>query len=161
MLATTISRTSQEDPLSPILSPFSSSYSSSSPLHLLGSEARNTTNKMERTRVCHGDRRRPLVAEGLQGGRDGKEHQGAGAADDAGPEEGGLLARGPAPVPEGTGPELRRRVGHFFGFLISLSPFAYGSNCKLVDRGWGRPGGFERWPYSIELSVLSYNEECT
>lgn len=68
------------------------------------------------TRVCLGDGLRVVVAEAVPDGRDDGHHDGAGAAYDAGPEEGGTLARCPAPVAEGLLPEEGRSAGHFVTF---------------------------------------------
>lgn len=69
--------------------------------------------RRRRTRVGLGDGRRVGVAQAVADGRDDDHGDGAGGADDAGPEEGGALARGPAPVAEGCLPEEGRWSGHF------------------------------------------------
>lgn len=65
-----------------------------------------------RTGVCHGNRLRVWVAEAVSNGRYDGQHNGAGASKDAGPKEGGTLARCPAPVSEGLLPEEGRAAGH-------------------------------------------------
>lgn len=66
-----------------------------------------------RTWVGRGYRLRVVVPEGVSDRRHDSEGDWAEGTDHAGPEEGGALARRPAPVPDGLLPEEGRSAGHF------------------------------------------------
>jgi hypothetical protein len=67
-----------------------------------------------RTWVGRGYRLRVVVPEGVSDGRHDGQGDGAEGTDHAGPEEGGALARRPAPVADGRLPEEGRSAGHFW-----------------------------------------------
>lgn len=63
------------------------------------------------TGVCHGDRLRVNVTESPAERGKSDERDGAHRADQEGVEDRRLLVRGPADVPQGSGPKLRGRHG--------------------------------------------------
>lgn len=86
-----------------------------------------------RTRVGCGYRLRVVVSEGVSDGRHNGKGDGAESTDHAGPEEGGALARRPAPVSDGRLPEEGRSSGHFGCFGDgSLEDTERGSGIGLV-----------------------------
>lgn len=82
-----------------------------------------TERKEERkhTRISQRNRRRIRIADGAPDGRDSRERQRAQRADDHGPELPRALACGPAPVPEGPGPEAGGCAVHLFFSVPFLS----------------------------------------
>jgi hypothetical protein len=86
------------------------------------------------TGICEGNWRRVEVAERSPDWRHDNHGDGTEGADDDGPEVGGLLARRPAQVAHGAGPESGGYRGHCEGCVEAVSE-AYVSIQKS-ERGW-------------------------
>lgn len=84
------------------------------------------------TGVCHGDRLRVNVTESPTERGKSDERDGSHRADQEGVEDRRLLVRGPADVPQGSGPELRGRHGERPGRTSTGGSEGVFSNEKAV-----------------------------